>query len=296
MFDPTLLKTFVTVASAKSFTGAAVHLKLGQSTVSQHIQRFENAVGRRLLRRDTHSVSLTPDGEAILGFAYAILDANEKALRYLDGSKLSGKLRFGTSEDFTISRLPRLLHDFTTRNPQVELELTVALSGPLFSLLDEGKLDLVLAKRRLGLGQERDARSGISVGFERLVWLARRGFVADPDRPLPLVMFPRPAITRAAATEALDRAGIPWRISCTSGSLSGLHAAAFAGLGIMVQPRSMIPDGLVELPTSELLPQLEQIEFILAGTGHDLDSNAAELAKHIINNSQKIGLELVGQA
>lgn len=287
MFNPTLLRTFVTVASAKSFTAASIHLKLGQPTISQHIQRLEKTAGRQLLRRDTHSVQLTADGEAMMGFAYAILDANEKAMRYLSGSTLSGQLRFGTSEDFTVNRLPSLLNDFIRRNPLVELELTVALSEPLFNYLDEGKLDLVLAKRRLGLGKEREARSGVSIGFERPIWLARKGMVIDPNRPLPLVTYPRPAITRAVATEALDRAGIPWRVSCTSGSLSGLHAAALAGLGVMVQPESMIPDGLVELPSSDLLPELEQIEFILAGTGRDLDPNAAELAKHIINNSDE---------
>ena len=40
MFDPILLQTFVAVAGSRSFTGAAVHLRLGQSTVSQHIRRL----------------------------------------------------------------------------------------------------------------------------------------------------------------------------------------------------------------------------------------------------------------
>lgn len=290
MFDPVVLRTFVTVASSRSFTGASIHLKLGQSTVSQHIQRLEKSVKRRLLVRDTHSVRLTADGEAMLGFAYAILDANERAQRFLNGSKLSGKLRFGTSEDFVVSRLPTVLHDFTMRNPMVELELTVALSDPLFELLDKGELDLVLAKRRLALNQDRVARNGISISTERLVWFGREGTTIDPDRCLPLVAFPRPAITRMAATEALDRAGVEWRISCTSGSLSGLRAAALAGLGVMVQPKSMIPLGLVEIKDSPHLPLLEEVEFILTGTGKELDPNAAELARQIVNGIARIEL------
>lgn len=287
MFDPVLLRTFLAVASTQSFTAAAAHLKIGQSTVSQHIQRLEKSTERRLLKRDTHSVGLTADGEAMLGFAYAILDANERAKTFFDEPKRRTKLRFGASEDFVTSRLAGILRDFRLRNPLVELELTVALSGPLFELLDRGELDLVLAKRRIGMNQEREARSGVLIGTDYLVWLIAEGTKLDLDGVLPLIAFPRPSITRAAATEALDRAGIEWRISCTSGSLSGLRAAALAGLGIMVQPQSMIPLGLVEVPNGGNLPKLESIEFILTGAGKELDPNGAGLARQIAKSSVK---------
>jgi DNA-binding transcriptional LysR family regulator len=290
MFDPVLLKTFVAVAKSRSFTRAGIQLGLGQPTVSQHIQRLEAVAGRRLMIRDTHSVTLTPDGEAMLGFAYAILDANERARRYLHGSKLRGKLRFGASEDFVATRLPDVLREFATRHPAVELELTVALSGVLYELLDAGELDLVLAKRRVGLEQQREARSGIVVWSERLVWAARDSSIVDAGRPVPLVVFPRPSVTRAAALEALDRVGVAWRISCTSGSLSGLRAAALAGLGVIVQPRSMVPAGLIILPTGKHLPELDAVEFILTGIGSELDSIAAQLVTEILDNNVRLEL------
>jgi DNA-binding transcriptional LysR family regulator len=290
MFDPILLKTFVAVAKSRSFTRAGVQLGLGQPTVSQHIQRLEVVAGRRLMIRDTHSVTLTPDGEAMLGFAYAILDANERARRYLTGSKLSGKLRFGASEDFVATRLPDVLREFATRHPAVELELTVALSGVLYELLDAGELDLVLAKRRVGLEQQREARSGIVVWSERLVWAARDAGIVEDGRPVPLVVFPRPSVTRAAALEALDRVGVAWRISCTSGSLSGLRAAALAGLGVIVQPRSMVPAGLTILPVGKHLPELDAVEFILTGVGNERDSIAAQLVTEILDNNVRLDL------
>jgi DNA-binding transcriptional ArsR family regulator len=64
-----LLSTFVSVAKAASFSEAGRRLGLRQSTVSQHIRRLEQAAGRRLFVRDTHSVSLTADGEAMLTLA-----------------------------------------------------------------------------------------------------------------------------------------------------------------------------------------------------------------------------------
>ncbi len=80
--------------------------------------------------------------------------------------------------------------------------------------------------------------------------------------PLPLIAFPPPSVTRSIALEALGRHQISWRIVCTCGSLSGLTAAARAGMGVLVQPRSMAPSGLKEIAPGKL-PALEDVEFVL---------------------------------
>src|SRR3546814_5568150 len=57
---------FVAVARTLSFTLAGASLNLRQSTVSEHVRKLEAACGRRLFVRDTHSVRLTIDGEAMI--------------------------------------------------------------------------------------------------------------------------------------------------------------------------------------------------------------------------------------
>ena len=79
MLDPVLLESFLAVSQARSFSEAGRRLGLRQSTVSQHIRKLEDAAGRRLFVRDTHSVVPTADGEAMEGFARSILEANERA-------------------------------------------------------------------------------------------------------------------------------------------------------------------------------------------------------------------------
>ncbi|MBT2364402.1 LysR family transcriptional regulator [Streptomyces sp. ISL-10] len=257
MYDPTQLRTFLAVAQTLSFTHAARRLGLRQSTVSQHVRRLEDATGRALFSRDTHTVELTEDGEAMLGFARTILQAHERAAAYFTGTRLRGRLRFGASEDFVLTRLPEILEAFRRDHPEVDLELTVELSGTLHKRLEAGRLDLVLAKRGPGASQ------GELVWRDRMVWIAARGVRPDPERPLPLILFPPPAVTRARALDVLEREGRAWRIVCTSGSLSGLVAAARAGLGVMAHTRGLIPPGLAAVPDRAGLPDLGTVDFVL---------------------------------
>jgi DNA-binding transcriptional LysR family regulator len=142
MFEPTHLESFLAVAQTRNFTEAGRRLGLQQSTISQHIRKLEAAAGRRLFVRDTHSVRLTADGEAMTGFAQSILDAANRARRYFTGSRLRGRLRFGASEDFVSTRLPELLREFVQEHALVDLELNVGVSARLYECMDAGELDL----------------------------------------------------------------------------------------------------------------------------------------------------------
>jgi DNA-binding transcriptional LysR family regulator len=280
MFEPAHLESFLAVAQTRNFTEAARRLGLQQSTVSQHIRKLEDSAGRRLFVRDTHSVTLTADGEAMTGFAQSIIDTNQRARGYFAGSRLRGRLRFGTSEDFVSTRLPELLRDFIRRHDLVDLELTVGVSATLYDRLDAGDLDLVLAKRRM------DDDRGRLVWRDRLAWVAAPGMRIGT--PVPLILFNAPSITRSVALEALERAELTWRIACTSGSLSGLRAACLAGLGVTVHARGLMPDGLVEMPASGRLPELGDVEFVVLGTRGGLHGPAAALADTILTSADRL--------
>ncbi|MFF0447871.1 LysR substrate-binding domain-containing protein [Streptomyces sp. NPDC004609] len=273
MYDPVQLRTFLAVAQTLSFTQAARRLGLRQSTVSQHVRRLEDATGRRLFARDTHSVDLTEDGEAMLGFARTILRAHERASAFFTGERLRGRLRFGASEDFVLTRLPEILESFRNDHPEVDLELTVELSGTLHQRLEAGRLDLVLAKRRAS------DTHGELVWQSALTWIGAPRLRVDPERPLPLILFPPPGITRARALEVLEAEGRVWRIACTSTSLSALIAAARAGLGVMAHAHGLIPPGLVPVPARAGLPDLGTVDFVLLHGRRAGGRNAPEAAQ-----------------
>ncbi|MFG3152010.1 LysR substrate-binding domain-containing protein [Streptomyces sp. NPDC048219] len=284
MYDPSQLRTFLTVAQTLSFTQAARRLGLRQSTVSQHVRRLEDAAGRQLFTRDTHSVELTEDGEAMLGFARRILELHDQAAAFFAGTRLRGRLRFGASEDFVLTRLPEILEGFRQEHPEVDLELTVELSGTLHEQLAAGKLDLVLAKRRP------EDRRGKPVWQDRLVWIGAERLRLDPDRPVPLIVYPPPGITRALALDALQRQGRDWRVACTSGSLNGLIAAARAGLGVMAHSQGLVPPGLVRVPDRAGLPELGRVDFVLVhGRRHPSAQGAADaLAAAILAGGDRL--------
>lgn len=256
MLNPIWLKTFVTVARCRSFSEAGRQLTLTQSSVSEHIRRLEQQLGRRLFVRDTHSVALTADGEAMLAHASVILQSIAKAEAQFRGSKLKGRVRLGSSDDVALGPLPAVLAAFRDAHPDVELEITIGMTGRLYELLDAGAIDLLIGKRRLG------DRRGAPLFTGRLEWLARAGTVVDPSEPLPLILVAEPSVTRAVVLDALAQAGVPWQIVCTSSSYAGCVAAARAGLGVTVRAEYLAARGLSPPVNRASLPALPTVEFI----------------------------------
>ncbi len=279
MLDPLLLKTFLLIAQGNSFSETSRKLAMRQSTVSDHIRRLEQSLGHQLFLRDTHSVALTAAGESLISFAQDILGTSERAERHFAGTKLRGRVRFGASEDLVASWLPSVLASFTREHPEVDLEFTIALSGTLTRRYEAGDLDVVLCKR--WPGEER----GDLVWRDGIAWVASAGVTVPRDQPVPLVLFPPPSITRSVALAALGQTSVPWRVACTSDSLSGIIAAASAGLGITALARKLIPAGLREIEADEggaALPPLGSLDFILLRSSRAAKAPAAELSAAIL--------------
>jgi DNA-binding transcriptional LysR family regulator len=259
LLHPDLLRSFSVIASAGSFSGAARSLGLRQSTISQHLQKLEAAMERRLIDRNTHGLRVTPEGEAILEHVRGILEEYNRMDEFLRGVPLRGRLRFGTSEDFVLSALPDVLAAFIRRHPEIDMELTAGFSEDLYRGFDSGALDIILVKRRTA------DRRGAVAWREPLAWTARAGFRVDSGTALPLLLYPAPSLTRTKAVEALETSKRSWRIAFTSGSLNALTAAARAGLGLMPHSARLMPQGLAVIAPARNLPRLPDIEFVILG-------------------------------
>ncbi|WP_460741907.1 LysR substrate-binding domain-containing protein [Mariniluteicoccus endophyticus] len=276
-FEPRLLRTFLAVADSLSFTRAADELGITQPAVSQHVRRLEAAAGRQLLIRDTRSVTLTDNGEAMRGFARQIIAAHDEAQAYFSGKAMRGRLRFGAADEFALSELPRILRDFRVLYPGINLELTVTQSGVLQRRLQSNHLDLIF------INQPPDTDVGRLVRRDQLVWVGLESTALDPAQPVPLVTYHAPSFSRSAAIDALGTAERTWRITCNTREINGILAAVRAGLGICVLSKSRVPSDLRILSGRFELPELCDVEMALQANPRAAREPVEALTRAIMN-------------
>lgn len=262
-FDPEVLRSFLLGVELGSFARAAERLNRSTSAVSAQLKRLEEQAGRPLLRKSGRGMTLTETGEVMLGYARRLLELNDEAAAAVRGVELEGRVRLGLQEDFGETLLPAVLGRFARAHPKLRIEARIARNAELLDGVNHGKLDLALAweGEQSSPHVERLARlplRWIGSTDARSSKLRRRG------EALPLVVLDAPCLVRRAAIDALDRAGIAWRIAFTSASLAGTWAAVTAGLGVSIRTPLGLPAGVRALTAKEAgLPALPMLGLAL---------------------------------
>jgi DNA-binding transcriptional LysR family regulator len=136
--DLRTLTIFVKVGERRSFVRAAAELGMGQSGVSNAINRLEDELGVQLLARTTRSVNLTEDGAAFLQRCRQILADLDEARQVLGEARLqaTGRLRIDLPISFGRLKVVPLLGAFRTAHPA--LKLTVTFTNRYIDLIEEG--------------------------------------------------------------------------------------------------------------------------------------------------------------
>lgn len=137
------LKTFVTVAREGSITRASELLHLSQPAVSAHVKAMEDALGLSLFERTPRGMSLTQDGQRLLGKAEQTLAAHRELLDEASRRKgmLTGKLRFGAGSNSSHEAIGRLLTGLSERQPGVAVALEHGTSLEILAGIRNGTLD-----------------------------------------------------------------------------------------------------------------------------------------------------------
>lgn len=150
------LRAFVAVAQALSFAQAGERLHLSQPALSLTIKGLEEDLGGALLTRTTRSVSLTPEGEALLPLARRLLadwDNTEELLRQHFTLQL-GKVSIAAMPSFAGNLLPAALRLFRDRYPKVNVAV--------HDVINEQVLEMVRHRRvELGIGFEPESTSSL---------------------------------------------------------------------------------------------------------------------------------------
>jgi DNA-binding transcriptional LysR family regulator len=136
--DLNAVRLLVRVAEARSFTRAAGDLGLTQSGLSRAISRLEQALGVRLLQRNTRSVSLTPDGQMLYERCAPLLAelAETEKLMLDRSSHPSGLLKISTPSLFGRKVVMPVIGELTLRYPELRIE--AVMTDRLVDIVDEG--------------------------------------------------------------------------------------------------------------------------------------------------------------
>ncbi len=287
LLDFKTLTTFVRAAHSGTLSATAIQVGRTQSTVTMQIQRLEETLGQTLFHRSGSGVSLTGSGERFLGYAERILKLHDEAVFAFSDKGLSGSMVFGCPEDYLIAFFPALLKSFGTIYPDVEIKVVSAPTPELHRMLRARQIDLAL----VSVGDP-NVETDL-VRTEQLAWVGSKptldlhdfktdaGYGASGSSPIPLALPASNALDHKAACDAMDAAGIPYKISYASSSLTGLIAVARSGLAISVMMQKAVPNDLYILKAP--LPALPRLGLkILRGEGNDSPAVTA-FADHVKN-------------
>jgi DNA-binding transcriptional LysR family regulator len=271
-----VLRSFATGMELGSFAKAAERLGRSTSAVSAQLRKLEEQAGTPIFRRSGRGLALTEAGETMLSYARRLLALNDEAAAAVHGIDLQGWVRLGLSEDFGEALLPAVLGRFARAHPKVRIEARIARSFDLLDRVGSGQLDLALA-----WGDGGDLPYGERVAELPTRWVGPASgdgfFDSTADEPLPLAVLEAPCLLRTAATTALDRAGIPWRLAFVSPSLGGLWAAVAAGLGVTIRTDFALPAG-VRVLRPAAAPALPSLPLTLLRAEAEPDPVTARLA------------------
>ncbi len=249
------LGVFLALVDQGSFTKAARHLGLSQSTVSGHVADLERRLGVRVVERAHSGVRPTAAGEALLGPARQTLAAEQSSRQAVEAltGLLGGRLVVGGSTIPAAYLLPRLCAAFHQAHPAVAIRVVTGDSREV--------LDLVLASDvELGIVGSSPAVPGLDaegVSEDHLVLIlpadhalaSRARLTAVEVASQPLVLREPGSGTREAGLALLQEAGAEGSpagldVVCEMGSTEACKAAVRAGLGLSFVSSLAVKDEL----------------------------------------------------
>ena len=270
--DTQQLLTFLAVAETGSFSGAAARLHVSQPAVSKRVALLEQRLGFSLFDRLGQRVVLTYPGEQLLPAVRAVqrsLDDIATVAASGEGAG-GGRLSLALSHYCGLHLLPAALERFSTRHPEVLLDLSFHDSERAIEAVRNGEVALAYATLppRVGDGVRTQA-----FREETLVpMIAGRHLAGSPaddlrrhGERLPLILPARATSTRAAIDRWLDDCGLIPPAVIEINQLDSIAVLAGTGVGWALLPTTLQREGLVRLESGDcVLPtrRLGRIEPI----------------------------------
>lgn len=269
------LQTFAVIADCGSFTEAARRVYKTQSAVSMQIKRLEERLGTALLIREGRRVTVTQAGETLYHRARRMLQINADIIDLFSKEDLSGTIHIGIPDDYAVRVLPLVLSSFQQTHPKIQIDVRCQPSEELLVGVRSGKFDMII------FTQGTSHKFGELVRTEPMHWVVGKNSKADEAVPVPIACGNKDCCWRLSAEDALNEAGVNFRIAYTSSNATAITSAVNAGLAVGLLCESSITPDMRILGPENGMPSLPPAEIALLRASNAYGGIYNALAQHI---------------
>jgi LysR family transcriptional regulator, hydrogen peroxide-inducible genes activator len=255
-----LLKSFLAVADARSFSRAARTVHSTQPTLSRQIGRLENDLGTRLFERYGRHVELTFNGQLLLPLAQAIVGRTEDAISLMREQAGAGAsiVRLGAVGNVFALVLTPIVVSFLATYPKVTVDLIEKDDAALEEAVISGELDCAVMTP---WGSNRAATQYLMT--EEILLVVPQGHRLAANNAVTMEMLAQEPLLLPRATmnagnivaDAIRKSGFEPKFTYRANYPELTKALVRRGLGVAPMPKMLIAplDGLVAIPFDKAL-------------------------------------------
>jgi DNA-binding transcriptional LysR family regulator len=233
---------FYEVARHGSFTGAARHLLVSQSTLSIQVKQLERDLGGPLFDRRKGGVDLTEAGTVAFQVAERVFQEIDRLQSSLSETErmIKGMLSLGTVNSIGIYVLPQVLTAFKAAFPDVEIKIDFKEAERILDLLYSGKIDFAI----IPWNRRYPELTGVTITRNKMFLvgppdhpLANRDDVSPRDlEPHPFVGYEEGMQTRSMIDALFKRMSVSVQYSIASDNSATIKHMVMAGMGLAFLP------------------------------------------------------------
>jgi len=263
------LKSFVAVASLKSFSAAAKELYTVQPAISRHITRLETELGVKLFFRNSREVLITTAGERLLGEAVELLRRADLAKEHVVSTYKGeiGSLTIAYMGGATLSFIPNLVREYSSLYPNVSINLVEMTVSEQIEAFEQNKIDLGFS-RPMPKSIQNDYQ-GMDVYTDRLTAVISDNHPLANETMIDLSLLQNEIFVLFARSEAVgifdavislcQQSGFSPFIKNQPIQMQTLLTQVSAGIGIAIAPssiRKLVSEGCVFVPIKGVEPNI----------------------------------------
>lgn len=248
--DIDCLRTFLACAAADSFAAAGDAVNKSQSTVSMQMQRLQDTVGEALFTKVGRRNALTAAGLELRGYAERMIRLNDEALARFAPRDFQERITIGAPDDYAEAFLPPVFARFAAAHPHVEIAIESRPSVELADKVRTGDMDVAVVTL------DRAMAGGERLRTEPLTFVTSPDHCTELERPLPLAVWGEGCAWRHLTLQALEEAGVHYRVAYSGFNATALISTVKSGLAMAALPVSFMGRGLRVVPQEAALPPL----------------------------------------